>query len=614
MRCSITNNRLLIYGWRFAVPVLFFMACSHPSTNTRRPGPAVPPADTATVNTLLTRGSALMQTHPDSAQYYIDSAVAVAQHIGFTAGIARASTVQVQCERNRGNYSEGISLALQALHFYDSLHLVNGWIETTILMADIYKSMGGEKGTLEYLKKALTLARDAQQRAEKEKYNDLIVTSLNEQGIILRDLAGYSGKKNLMDTAFTLYQRAIDIVQQTGDGGESLGLLYNNISQVYNEHYKNYPKALEYLFKAVDFNTAKKRQLSLSYNCANISNVYLQTGDYTNALAYAHRMLGIAIALNAPSRKVNAYKQLAKIAVRMQRYDSAYYYTGQDRALSDSLNNVTKAGQIADMQTRYETHRKEAVIAVLNQSNTIKNQRLWIVSAAAVVLCVALGLLLLQKKRLQKQQRQIAAQADRLQWLIKELHHRVKNNLQVVSSLLNLQSHRIKDAEGKAAVRESRLRVQAMSLIHQRLYQVEDVTSVNFSLYINDLLQMLATSYGHRPGEMDLRVTIEKEFLDVDTAMPLALLANEVITNAFKYAYENISRPALHVSLTKNEHQLLLSIADNGPGATGINDRAGFGTKLIDALTRQLLGEYRVETSGGTRYFFTIPYTNEKRN
>ena len=93
--------------------------------------------------------------------------------------------------------------------------------------------------------------------------------------------------------------------------------------------------------------------------------------------------------------------------------------------------------------------------------------------------------------------------------------------------------------------------------------------------------------------------------------MPLALLANEVITNAFKYAYEQVARPALHISLRKNNGQLLLSIADNGPGTTSMNDRAGFGTKLIDALTRQLLAECRVETSGGTRYLFTIPYTRK---
>jgi len=608
---TITGHRRLIDRCRLLLPAILFMACSQPSANNPRP-PALT-ADTARINALLNKGSAFIQTNPDSVRYYTARAQALAAPPGFMEGIARALVIQVECERNRANYSGGVSLALQALHLYDSLHMVNESLKTTVLLADIYKEMGGEKGTLEYLQKALTLAREAQQRAEKEKNHPGIVLSLNEQGIILRDMARHTGKKDLLDTAFTRYQRAVGIVQQTGEAVQQLPRLYNNISQVYNEHYKDYPKALEYLFKAVDLNTAKNNQYSLSHNYANISNAYLQMGDYSNALLYAHRMKATALALNVPGRKVNAYKQLAKIALRMQRYDSAYYYAQHDRELSDSLNNTTKAGQIADMQTRYETQQKEAVIAVLDQSNAIKNKLLWIVSAATAVLCLAVTLLYRQKKTLQKQQGQIAAQANRLQWLIKELHHRVKNNLQVVSSLLNLQSHRIKDAEGKAAVRESRLRVQAMSLIHQRLYQVEDVTSVNFSLYINDLIQMLATSYGRRPDEMDLQVTVEKEFLDVDTAMPMALLANEVITNAFKYAYGQVARPALHISLRKNNGQLLLSIADNGPGATYMNDRAGFGTKLIDTLTQQLLAECRVETSGGTRYFFTIPY-HEKLN
>jgi len=608
---KITHNIRLICGWSKLILVLFFISCSHSPADSRRLPASIPAGDTAAVNALVSRASSFIQTRPDSARYYINRAIVTAQSIGFAAGIARARTVQVEFERDRGNYSEGISLALHALHQYDSLHLSNESIRTRILLADIYKQMGGEKGTREYLQKALSLTREALQQSEKIQYNTGIVLSLNEQGITLRDLAGLTGRKDLMDTAFALYQRAVSIVQQTGEAGNHLGRLYNNISQVYTEHYKNYPGALEYLFKAVAFNTARNNQLSLSFNYANISNAYLRMDDYSNALRYAHGMLGITMALNAPGRKVNAYKQLAKIALQMKQYDSAYYYTLLDRTLSDSLNNVAKAGQIADMQTRYETGQKEAAIAVLHQSNAIKTQRLWLVFAAVVVLCLALALLYRQKKKLQGQQAQITAQAERQKWLIKELHHRVKNNLQVVSSLLNLQSHRIKDAEGKAAVHESRLRVQAMSLIHQRLYQVEDVTSVNFSLYINDLVQMLATAYGRSLEGMDLRVTVEKEFLDVDTAMPLALLANEVITNAFKYAYEQVAQPALHISLSKNDGQLLLSIADNGPGTRDMNTHAGFGTKLIDALTRQLLAECRVETSGGMRYFFTIPYQSK---
>jgi two-component sensor histidine kinase len=195
---------------------------------------------------------------------------------------------------------------------------------------------------------------------------------------------------------------------------------------------------------------------------------------------------------------------------------------------------------------------------------------------------------------------------------MKELHHRVKNNLQVVSSLLNLQSNRMQDGESKKAIRESRLRVQAMALIHQRLYQMEDVTTVNFRSYMNDLAGMLTNAYGYKTEDIDINVSIEKEYLDVDTVMPLALLANEIITNSFKYAFKDVSRPFMNISLKKGDQQLLLSISDNGPGMPNPDTGNGFGKKLITILTQQLKANCRVETTAGTAYYFTIPYTNEK--
>ena len=195
---------------------------------------------------------------------------------------------------------------------------------------------------------------------------------------------------------------------------------------------------------------------------------------------------------------------------------------------------------------------------------------------------------------------------------MKELHHRVKNNLQIVSSLLNLQSYRLKDEESKAAIKESQLRVQAMSLIHQRLYQVQNVSMVNFKFYINDLAEMLMKAYGYSPDDFDLQVNIEKELLDVDTVMPLSLLVNEVITNAFKYAYRGIQRPLLKIGLKQDARQLYLSIADNGPGMpTGINSN-GFGKQLVKALTKQLKASYTLDVTKGTLYLFTIPYLEDK--
>ncbi len=590
-------------------------SCRQPIGNGKTAAGPQYAGDTAAANAAFNKGRSLAITNFDSAQYYVAQALTLAQASGFAEGVAKIKTEQAWYERRKGNYIQAVSLSLAAIHMYDSLQLLSNKLSAMCTLADTYKEMGGEKGTIEYLEKAMDLTQEAVRISETLKSNRELVSCLNERGVVVRDYSRHTGKKEWMDTAAAMYTRAINIVEQTGARKqEEMGKLYNNISQVYIEYYHDYPRALKYLFKAVDFNTANKNQYSLTYNYANICEAYLQLHDYKNAKLYGATMLNTAKEVKAAHRIMSAYAKLGSVSRAMKQYDSALYYVDLHTVISDSLNNETKTSQIAEMQTRFETKQKEAEISTLNQSNSAKNRQLWIAFIVALTLGGLLLVLVWQKRTLQKQKQQIIEQSNRLQWLMKELHHRVKNNLQVVASLLNLQNNQLKDRRKQNRhYEESRLRVQAMSLIHQApCTQMEDVTSVNFRSYMNDLANMLVKAYGFIPENIDLQVSIEKEYLDVDTAMPLALLANEIITNSFKYAYKEVSRPLLGISLTNGDRQLQLSISDNGPGMAETNKETGFGKKLIGILTRQLKAHYTVETTGGTTYVFTIPYINKK--
>lgn len=312
---------------------------------------------------------------------------------------------------------------------------------------------------------------------------------------------------------------------------------------------------------------------------------------------------------------VNAFLVLTNANKKANRNDSALYYYEQSVALADSMNNLERSGQITEMQTKYETEKKEVEIASLNSVNKIRSQRLWIAGGIAALFAIAVLISVKQNRRLQKQKKQITAQSDRLKLMMKELHHRVKNNLQIVSSLLNLQTYRLKDEESISAIMESQLRVQAMSLIHQRLYQVDDVSKVNFKLYLDDLVDTLMRSFGFNSTDFDLQIHVEKEFLDVDIVMPMGLLVNEILTNSFKYAYKQVKHPSLHISLVSGNQQLHLDIKDNGPGLNrdaAEPSKSGFGKKLIDALSKQLKAIYSVDNEHGTAYHFNIPQQEEK--
>lgn len=607
---NIAGQFLLLAGLSPVVLTLF-SSCnsSGGSTLTEKVSP-----DTATVNALLKKASSYNQSKHDSMHLLADSAGKLAAAIHYREGVIRAKGIEASYQKRKGNFPTAASIALEAINAYDSLGRWKEKVRMQNFLADIYKQMG-EGGAIEFLEKGIEISRQSQQLAEEKKYYAGIIDCYNEQGIILRDLSRRTKRKELIDSAFVLYQKAVKIAEENGDDERQLGKLYNNITQVYNEQYADYPKALEYVRKAEAFNKSQNFLNGLSYNYNNMADIYMRMGEYDKAKEHAHKMLAVCAELNAPQRTLNAYNQLTRITKRMKQYDSALYYKEWSAWLSDSLENVEKTSRIADMQTKYETKEKESQISLLSEHNQAQKQRLWMLGGAALILASLAGIFIWQNRRLQQQKKQIAEQSERLGWMMKELHHRVKNNLQIVSSLLNLQTYRLKDEESKSAIKESQLRVQAMSLIHQRLYQVEDVSMVNFKLYLDDLAETLMKAYGYSADDFDLVIKVDKELLDVDTVMPMGLLVNEIITNSFKYAYKDVQRPLLTISLRSGDQQLQLDVTDNGPGmseAVGQNSKPGFGKKLIDALTKQLKAQYTVDNSNGTSYSFTIPYNNEK--
>lgn len=178
-----------------------------------------------------------------------------------------------------------------------------------------------------------------------------------------------------------------------------------------------------------------------------------------------------------------------------------------------------------------------------------------------------------------------------------------------MSSLLSMQSNRLEDKNAAKAVREGQMRVQAMSLIHQRLYKTDDVSTVNIKEYFSELTESLMQAYGRTSDDFELNIEVENPNLDVDLAIPLGLIVNELMTNSFKYAYEGIEHPCLNIYL-KNDKDITLKIQDNGIGIDEnlVGQKSNsFGQKLIKGLSKQLKGTYKFENNQGTHFELNIP-------
>lgn len=216
------------------------------------------------------------------------------------------------------------------------------------------------------------------------------------------------------------------------------------------------------------------------------------------------------------------------------------------------------------------------------------------------------------KKIIEKQMRESLEEKE---ILLQEVHHRVKNNLQVISSILNLQSSYVKDSNTLNILRESQNRIKSMSFIHESLYQTSDFSSIDFSDYILSLSKNLVHSYSMTAGLVELDTRFEKVYLNLDQAIPCGLIVNELVSNALKYAFPNNRKGKLLMRIREEDNKVILLIKDDGVGVPRDFDFDGsdtLGLQLVFTLIEQLDGEvsFQSEPQKGTEYLITFDKIN----
>lgn len=196
------------------------------------------------------------------------------------------------------------------------------------------------------------------------------------------------------------------------------------------------------------------------------------------------------------------------------------------------------------------------------------------------------------------------------EWLIKEIHHRIKNNLQVITSLLNAQLNYLQDESALMAIRDSQNRIQSISLIHQKLFQSDTVALINIHDYVTELLKFLCDTF-HVNQRIKFNINVSEVKLDITQAMPLGLIVNEAITNIIKYAFPDNSPGIITLSLTDGEDGYYeFRISDNGiglPPGFDLSSSSSLGMTLIKGLGEQLGGTVSVESSNGVHFRLRFP-------
>ena len=213
-------------------------------------------------------------------------------------------------------------------------------------------------------------------------------------------------------------------------------------------------------------------------------------------------------------------------------------------------------------------------------------------------------------------EKKLRASLEEKEMLLKEVHHRVKNNMQVIYSLLNLQSERIEDPQTQKMFKESQNRVKSMAMIHEKLYRSEDLARINFAEYLRSLTADLFRSYKAGSDGIQLKVDVQDVFLGIDTAIPCGLITNELVSNSLKYAFLAGTKGEIRIELLKGKNrEFILNVSDNGigfPENLDFRNTESLGLQLVNTLTEQLGGTIELIRSSGTTFRIIFSEINQQ--
>jgi two-component system, sensor histidine kinase PdtaS len=500
----------------------------------------------------------------------------------------------------QSNYIEALRYNLLAVKTGEELG------DSGALMAAIYNRLAMSYFSIDYLKLAMEYYQKGMHIARINNDTYSIQNFQFNIGELLAKMGRYPEALDSLKAAYTQYPVA-DVYDEGFFMMRFLSL-YMNMKDYANAE-KCYRKMLTVYGQV---NELMKQELRVS-----LSSYLVKTGHYAEAAGYLDTFAKME------QQYPSSVLRNTTVALLQYKTDSslgnlsgAIRHMLRHKQLSDSATDLAQSRQLGQMQLQYETEQKDKDIKLLVQKNQLQQASLqkervirYVIIGGVVILIAFLGLIYSRyrsKKRtnvkLEKQQNEINAQNDTLkglldekEWLLKEIHHRVKNNLQIIISLLNTQSQYLNNKDALAAIRNSQQRMYSMSLIHQRLYQTDNLGKIDMHWYIPEMVGYMKDSF-ETESKISFKLDCDPVELDVAQAVPVGLILNEAVSNAIKYAFPDGRKGKIIINLKEiAEDHFELAISDNGVGIPADKDilqTDSLGMSLMQGLSMQLDGDF----------------------
>ena len=540
--------------------------------------------------------------YPEALKNYFTS-LKIREEIGDKTGVASVYNNIASLYVEEGNYPEALKIHLTALKIREELNDKDG-------IATSYNNIGNVYHGMHNYAEALKMHFAALKIRQEIGYKKGISDSYNNIG-------GVYNVEGKYPEALTNHLAALKIRVEIGDQ-QGLATSYNNIGSVFQQQ-NNYTEALKNYFAALKIAKEIGDKPHLSLVCVSIGSVYVKQRKHSEASIYLNKGLLYAKEINGLDYFKNAYAGIAELDISQGNFKQALEHYKLYVTYRDSLFNEENTKNAVQSRMQYEFDKKESIVKAAQEKKDIvaqqeikqqRNIRNSTFAGLAVVLLFSMVVFRQRNKIAKEKKRSDQLVLDK-EILIKEIHHRVKNNLEVISSLLELQSEGLDNEKAKIAVIEGQSRVQSIALIHHKLYRNDDISTVEFKSFVNDLYKQVSSVFKKPNTEIEFQIIASETQISIDTAVPIGLILNELLTNTFKYAVSKQKKNHIHIQLKATDKEGFNKIIyhDNGPGVPAdfdIHKSTSLGMKVIHLLTKQLGGKLNFFNDNGS--VFEIPF------
>ncbi|NQY29307.1 MAG: tetratricopeptide repeat protein [Flavobacteriaceae bacterium] len=492
----------------------------------------------------------------------------------------------------------------KALEYYFVSLGIREHIKDNIGISETYNNIGAVYSTLDNTEKSLENYEKAKTIAEKVGDNDLMAVVLSNIGILYKE----TGKT---EEALQCYERSLVIKKELNDN-KGYGLTLGLIGEIHEDE-GELKKALNFYKRSLVIFENEKDNDGIAVSLNRIGTIYFKQNITIKAKESALEAISLAKESSDEAIVMNSSLLLSSIYEREKLWKKAFEFQKLHVKMRDRVKSIEIQKKTAETQIKYDLSSQQQKIDFLSFKNKTQEARLKTNKVSIILISIALAIVTIlvlgyrkSNKKKQLINELLERENDTKKTILQEIHHRIKNNLQVVNSLLRMQASKTKDKDIKIAFKETQSRVVSMAKLHEKMYQSGDFKNLNAKEYISHLVEDIVKNYTV-DKKVSLKLDIEEVFFDSKIMMPLSLIINEVITNSLKYAFNNEENPIITVTLKqlstiKNE----LHIADNGTGYDREKESKGLGAKLINSFTQQISGTIHHNTINGTSVTITF--------